>query len=317
MKIPKIIPIAALIIISAVGFKTVMLRKPDTRLIYTAQKETFLETIQVSGIYHKTATETEKAAAYAAYQTAISTLTTARQNKETADAAMWSKRQIVLDAENGVNYKNENTTNPTTKEDYTDLEKLSIDSKLVQAEKDFRSAETKYKEANISIAAAQAQLNLAKIAYEDSLEDDALLTVYINEIYAPKVSVGQNVTVTFDAMKDRVFFGKVTAIDSVGTINGGVVTFETKIEIADITPEIKQNMIAIATIELIRKENTFAVPLSAIIFKDGKSYIQIANDEDGVLTSVEVGEKGFVKAEIVSGLENGTKVLVRPNSKSI
>jgi multidrug efflux pump subunit AcrA (membrane-fusion protein) len=317
MKIPKVIPIIVLIFVVAVGFKTVVLRKPDTRLIYTAQEETFLETVQVGGIFHKTATETERATAYAAYQSAISALTTARQNKEAADAAMWSKRQVVLDAENSVNYKNDNTTNPTTKEDYTDLEKLSIDSKLVQAEKDFLSTETKYKEANISIAAAQAQINLAKIAYEESLESEALLTVYINEIYVPKVKVGQKVSVTFDSMKDKVFSGKVTSIDSVGTVDGGVVTFETKIEIADLPTDIKPNMTAIATIELIRKENAYSLPSSAIIYRNGKTYVQKLDSADGELTAVELGEKGFAKVEIVSGLENGTQVLVRPTSKSL
>ncbi len=314
MKIPKIFPIAILIIASAVGFKTVVLHKPDTRLIYTAQKETFLETVQVSGIFQKTATETEKASAYAAYQSAINSLTTARQNRETTDAAMWSKRQAVLDAENGVNYKNDNTTNPTTKVGYTDLEKLSIDSKFVQAEKDFRSTETKYKEANVAITAAQAQINLTKITYEESLENEPLLTVYLNEIYVPKASVGQKVSIIFDAMKNNVFSGKITSIDSVGTVNGGIVTFETKIEIDDLPTDIKPNMTAIATIELIRKENTFAVPTSAIIYQDGKTYVQRANSDNGELTAVELGEKGFVKTEIVSGLENGTQVLVRPNS---
>lgn len=317
MKIPKAVPIILLIIVLAIGFKTVVLRKPDTRLIYTAQKETFLETIQVSGTFHKTASDTEKASAYATYQSAISALTTAKQNKDAADATMWSKRQAVLDAENGVNYKNDNTTNPTTKEDYTDLEKLSIDSKLVQAEKDFRSTETKYKEANIAIAAAQAQLNLAKIAYEDSLENEPLLTVNINEIYIPKVSVGQKVSIIFDAMKDKVFTGKVASIDSVGTVNGGVVTFEAKIEIADLPTDIKPNMTAIATIELIHKENTYTVPTSAIIYQDGKAFIQKANSDNGELTAVELGEKGFVKTEIISGIENDLQVLVRPNSKSL
>lgn len=317
MKIPKAVPIIVLIIVLAVGFKTVVLRKPDTRLIYTAQKETFLETIQVSGTFHKTASDTEKASAYAAYQSAISALTTAKQNKEAADATMWSKRQAVLDAENGVNYKNDNTTNPTTKEDYTDLEKLSIDSKLVQVEKDFRSTEAKYKEANIAIAAAQAQINLAKIAYEDSLENEQLLTVNINEIYIPKVSVGQKVSIIFDAMKDKVFTGKVASIDSVGTVNGGVVTFEAKIEIADLPTDIKPNMTAIATIELIHKENTYTVPTSAIIYQDDKAFVQKANSDNGELTAVELGEKGFVKTEIISGIENGVQVLVRPNSKSL
>ncbi len=317
MKIPKIYPIIVLIIVLAVGFKTIVLSRPDTRLLYTTQKETFLETIQVSGIYHKTATETEKATTYATYQSALSSLVTARQNKDAADATMWLKRQTVIDAENVVNYKNDNTTNPATNKDYTTLEKLSIDSELVQAEKDFRSTETKYKEANISIVAAQAQVSLAKIAYEDTLENEPLLTVFVNEIYASKVSVGQKVNVTFDALKDEIFSGKIAYIDSVGTVTSGVTTFEAKIEIIDLPTEIKPNMTAIATIELIRKENTIAVPISAIVYRDGKTYVQKAISDDGALTPVELGEKGFAKVEIVSGLDSKTEVLVRPNSKSL
>lgn len=317
MKIHKKYLSIILVAAFAIGFKTVVLRKPDTRLLYSVQNDTLLETIQVSGTFHKTVSDTEKASAYAAYKSAVASLVTAKQNKDSADTTMWLKRQAVIDAENGVNYKDDNTTNPATKDDYTELEKLSIDSKLVQAEKDFRSAETRYKEADISIAAAQAQINLTKIAYEDTLENEPVLTVYINEIYVPKVSVGQKVSVTFDAMKDLELPGKVISIDSVGTVKGGVVTFETKIEIPDLPAEIKPNMTAVATIELINKENTLAVPISSVIYRDGKTYVQKADSKNGELTAVELGEKGFVKTEIVSGLESGTKVLVRPTSISI
>ena len=96
MKIHKTYLVVVLVIALAIGFKTIVLRKPDTRLLYTIQNETFLETIQVSGTFHKTASETEKASAYAAYQSAISALVTARQNKEATDATMWLKRQAVL-----------------------------------------------------------------------------------------------------------------------------------------------------------------------------------------------------------------------------
>lgn len=316
MKIRKIYFIAAFIIVFAIGFKFLVLQKPDTRLIHNVQKETFLETVQVSGTFHKTATDTEKAAAYATYQSAISSLYTAKQSKQAADATMWAKRQAVLEAENSVNYKNNNTTNPSTKNEYTVLEKLNIDSSVVEAEKDFRSAETKYKETDIAISAAQAQVKLAKIAHEDTLEDEPFLTVYINEIYAPKISAGQKVAITFDAIKDLSLSGEIKYIDTIGTIVGGIVTFEAKIQIHDLPASVKPNMTAIATIELIRKEDTFTVPMSALIYKNGKVYVQKAESSDNQLTEVRIGEKGFVKAEILSGLNSGADVLTRPNSKS-
>ena len=56
--------------------------------------------------------------------------------------------------------------------------------------------------------------------------------------------------------------------------------------------------------------------MSALIYQEGKVYVQKAEDRDDQLTEVRIGEKGFVKVEILSGLNSGTNVLARPNSKS-
>ena len=66
MKISKTSLVVVLVIALAIGFKTIVLRKPDTRLLYTIQNETFLETIQVSGTFHKTVTSALIALWYAA-----------------------------------------------------------------------------------------------------------------------------------------------------------------------------------------------------------------------------------------------------------
>jgi len=317
MKINKIYLIVPVLIILALVLKFTVLQKPDTRLLYTVQNNTFLETVEVSGTFNETATDTQKAASYAVYQNAISTLVTAKQNKQAADAAMWTKRQVVLNAENGINYKNDNTTNPSTKEDYTELEKLSIDSTLTQAEKDFRAAEVKYKESDVAIGAAAAQVNTAKIDYDDLRRNEPFLVANVSEVYLPKVSIGQKVTVIFDALKDLPVSGLVEQIDSVGTVTAGVVTFEVKISIDNLPSGIKPNMTAIATIELINKQNTLTVPRSAIIYKDGKSFVQQADSESGNLIEVQLGEKGYSKIEVVSGVNTGDIILARPEAQSL
>lgn len=53
-----------------------------------------------------TASEQEKASANATYQSALSSLATAQQTKDSLDAAMWAKRQAYLDAQNTQNYMN-------------------------------------------------------------------------------------------------------------------------------------------------------------------------------------------------------------------
>lgn len=113
-----------------------------------------------------TATPQEQAAAYANYEAALSSLTTAQNAKQTADATMWTKQQAYLTAQDNQKYKNNNTVNPSTKNTYTDLEKEQIDSAVVQTQKDFDAAQQAYKTADVAIADAQAAVNSTSLAYQ-------------------------------------------------------------------------------------------------------------------------------------------------------
>ena len=117
-------------------------------------------------VVKSTATDADKATAYATYQSAVSSLTTAKQTRESLDAAMWAKQKAYLDAQNTQNYKDDNDKNPSTGKDYTDLENESIDSSVVVAQKDFKAAEKKYQEANIAVTAAEAQVNATLLSYQ-------------------------------------------------------------------------------------------------------------------------------------------------------
>ncbi len=140
-----------------------------------------------------TATPAQKASAYASDQNALSTLTSAKQSKTSLDAAMWAKQQAHLLAQNDVNYKNDNTTNPTTKKDYTDLEKQSIDASQIQAQKDFAAAEQKYKEADVTIAAAQATSNSSWINYQ-ATQDSIVTAPVAGTVANLSISLGNTVT---------------------------------------------------------------------------------------------------------------------------
>lgn len=107
-----------------------------------------------------TATEQEKATAWASYQNTLSAQKTAEQNKQTLDATMWTAQKTLLDAREAQRVKNDN------KDDYEDLEEQSIDAAHVQAEKNFSASEQKYKEADIAVNAAKAQVNASWLTYQ-------------------------------------------------------------------------------------------------------------------------------------------------------
>jgi len=119
-----------------------------------------------------TATEDEKASAYADLLSAQSSLKTAEHAKLVLEVSLEEAREDVLDARTDVHERNDNlikdSNNPATREKYTEAEIESIESALTSAIYDFNTTEKKYVEADISIAAAQANLNSYSLEYEST-----------------------------------------------------------------------------------------------------------------------------------------------------
>lgn len=309
----KIAIILFLSIAALFMIRMIILKKPSTEILYTVTKEDLVETVQVAGTFNKTASDEEKALAYLNYQNAISAVKTSQQNKLAADAAMWTKQKALLDAQNGVDYKNNNTTNTVTKKDYTDLEKYSIDGALTQAQKDFLASETKYKEADIAIGAANAQVTATQIAYEDTFLNEPVITANINEMYLPRISIGQKAKIVFDAFNNQTVMGIVKSIDTIGTVKGGVVTYEIKVSMDIIPPGVRANMTALVTIETLRKNAILSVPNSAIIAKNNKYYVEQVVKQKKNVEEVSTGVKGLVKTEIIKGLGEKDVIVANPN----
>lgn len=107
-----------------------------------------------------------QAIAYASYIEAVNAEKTAETNKITADIQMWKDRQAIFDALEDQDYKNNNSINPETKEEYTDSEKAIIDKTVDQKRKAFEASETAYKNADALINKAKAQVAVAWRNYQ-------------------------------------------------------------------------------------------------------------------------------------------------------
>lgn len=68
----------------------------------------------------------------------------------------------------------------------------------------------------------------------------------LTELDVPKVSVGQNVRVTFDALPDVELAGKVDSISEVHEEKSGDVTYTTKITLTESDPRLRWGMTAVA-----------------------------------------------------------------------
>ena len=128
------------------------------------------------------------------------------------------------------------------------------------------------------------------------------------------VQVGQAANVTGDSFNKTVFTGVVNRIGAKGVKVANVITFEVRIEITSENKTLlKPEMSADASIVVVDKPNVLQVPAYAVISKKEGDFVALhkTDSDDKNLQRVEVGASDGIATEIVSGLPEGTEVLVQ------
>ncbi|MGB9847745.1 MAG: efflux RND transporter periplasmic adaptor subunit [Minisyncoccia bacterium] len=151
--------------------------------------------------------------------------------------------------------------------------------------------------------------------------------ISLNEIDAAKVKVGQKATLTFDALPDLTLTGKVTEIDSVGTVSQGVVSYGAKITLDTDDERIKPGMSVTADIIVDAKTDVLVLPNSAVKSQGGVYYVELVdlpegkkqaylNNRAGVTLpnqpkrqEIEIGLSNDALTEVISGLKEGDIVV--------
>jgi len=150
--------------------------------------------------------------------------------------------------------------------------------------------------------------------------------ISLNEVDIVKVKTGQKATMTFDAINGLTTTGEVAEVDSAGTTNQGVVTYNVKIKFDSNDARVRPGMSVSASIITDVQSNVLVVPNSAIKTISGKNQIQIVVGSDKKLTQsssgvaltqspevveVETGLQNDTETEIKSGLNAGDVIIVR------
>lgn len=116
------------------------------------------------------ASDIERSQAYANYQTALSQLNIAKQQKIANQASLEDARGTVIDASIAINQmkdrRNTGRTNPSTGLAFTQDEIDSIESAYTSALNVFSSAEEKFKNSDSAIESAQSAVTAALFAYQ-------------------------------------------------------------------------------------------------------------------------------------------------------
>lgn len=136
------------------------------------------------------------------------------------------------------------------------------------------------------------------------------LKVNVSEAYFTNVKKGMPVDVQLDVYGNEVFEGKVSLIYP--TIDAASRTFPVEITISNKNQRVRPGMFARATMSFGTK-NHVVVPDQAIIKQAGSGdrYVYVLNNDGTVsYNKVELGRLLGNSYELISGVENGAKVVV-------
>ena len=133
----------------------------------------------------------------------------------------------------------------------------------------------------------------------------------VNEVDINKIKVGDTASVTFDAILDKTFTGKVIQADEYGTNVAGVINYNIFVSVDDGTELIKPGMTANLSIDTNKHTNVLTVVNAAIRPYKGAKAIQTL-DKNGkpIYAPVTTGIKGADRTELLTGATEGEKVII-------
>lgn len=135
--------------------------------------------------------------------------------------------------------------------------------------------------------------------------------ITLNEIDVASVKVGQKVTLTFDAISDLSVTGEVVEIDTLGTVNQGIVSYDIKIAFDVQDDRIKSGMSVSVAIITASKQDVLLAPIGAVKTQNNASYVEVLINNQPQRKIVTTGLSNDTMIEITDGLETGENVITQ------
>ncbi len=144
-----------------------------------------------------------------------------------------------------------------------------------------------------------------------------LVDVSVAEIDIPKVAIGQDTTMTFDALPGKTYHGKVVEVSQVGTSTQGVVNFNVTVQFSDNDQNVRPGMTAAVSIITQQKTNVLLVPNRAIQNTGGQRNVTVLFEGNQIQVPVTIGIVGSTESEITSnGLKEGDTVVLNSSAST-
>lgn len=141
-------------------------------------------------------------------------------------------------------------------------------------------------------------------------EDEAVVSIQVDELDILSVKEGQTAAITMDAVEDQEFEGTITKVSATASGDSSSAKYPVEITLEK-TDDMLYGMNASATIQVDEAENAVLIPVNALQEEGNSTFVYTENDGDGNLSGkveVTTGLSDGSQVEITSGLEEGDTV---------
>ena len=138
----------------------------------------------------------------------------------------------------------------------------------------------------------------------------------VNENDIVDLTTGLEVKLKIDAVPDQSFKGDLMYLGFTPLSQDGLVSYKSTISINDSKENLRAGLSAVAEIYLTKLPKQLAVPMDAVITKDGKNYIKVQEDEVIIEKEITVGENDEFWVAVSSGLSIDETIVIKSSSTS-
>jgi multidrug efflux pump subunit AcrA (membrane-fusion protein) len=141
--------------------------------------------------------------------------------------------------------------------------------------------------------------------------------VGFTETDAPKVHIGQEATITLDALTGQTFTGRILSLDTNQTVVSNVVTYYAKVGFDSASSSIKPGMTASVDVVLDKRDDVVTLPTTAVPTSGTSATVTVrGSDGKDASRSITIGLRGDSSVEITAGLSVGDQVVETSSAAS-
>lgn len=237
----------------------------------------------------------------------------------------------------------------TYKADASDEEIEKADANLALTKAQFEDAQRTYDRlkdgpndddlsaAEARVDAAQATLNMARItapfagtiteaeplpgdqvsagvqAFRLDNLDRLFVDVQVSEVDINAVTLGQPVSLSFDAILGREYNGEVVQVSQAGTVVQGVVNFTITVELTEFDEDVKPGMTAAVNIVVREIKDAVLIPNRAVRLVDGQRVVYLQKNGMPEKTEIRLGASSDTNSVVVGGdIKEGDLIILNP-----